>query len=255
MRILAPPGVFSPLSDTWLVADALRSETLPAGARVLDLCSGSGALAICAASRGARDVVAVEISRRAAATIRLNAWLNRVKVDVRRGDLFEAAGGEPFDLIVSNPPYVPAPEAELPTRGLRRAWDAGHDGRVVLDRICEQAPAHLRPGGVVLLTHSSVCGVDETLRALRAGGLEAEVMVRRRGPLGPLLRARVQMLERRGLLPPGQREEEVVVIRGVRTGGRYPRGRGAHVRRDHRSPAGVGSEAVDVLRGHGPAGG
>jgi release factor glutamine methyltransferase len=61
--------------------------------------------------------------------------------------------------------------------------------------------------------HSSVCGERTTLERLARHGLEAEVLVRRRGPLGPLLAARAQTLEDRGLLARGEREEEIVVIR------------------------------------------
>jgi release factor glutamine methyltransferase len=208
------PGVFRPISDTWLLADALDREALPPGARVLDLCSGSGALAVRAALGGPREVTAVDVSRRAVATIRLNAALNGVKVRTRRGDLLGAVAGERFDAIVSNPPYVPAPTDELPARGAERAWDAGRDGRALLDRICAAAPHHLRPGGVVLLVHSSLLDVEPTLDALRAGGLEASVVASQRGPLGPLMNGRRAHLEAHGLLEPGQREEVVVVVRG-----------------------------------------
>jgi release factor glutamine methyltransferase len=208
------PGVFRPISDTWLLADALDREALPPGARVLDLCSGSGALAVRAALGGPREVTAVDVSRRAVATIRLNAALNGVKVRTRRGDLLGAVAGERFDAIVSKPPYVPAPTDELPARGPERAWDAGRDGRALLDRICAAAPHHLRPGGVVLLVHSSLLGVERSLEALRAGGLKPSVAARERGPLGPLMNGRRAHLEAQGLLAPGATEEVVVVVRG-----------------------------------------
>ena len=117
MRLVTLPGVFRPISDTWLLADALDAEDLPARARVLDLCSGSGALALRAARRA--DTTAVDVSRRAVATIRLNAALNGVKVRALRGDLFDAVRGERFDAIVSNPPYVPAPtdDCTIPAAG------------------------------------------------------------------------------------------------------------------------------------------
>jgi release factor glutamine methyltransferase len=214
VRLVALPGVFRPISDTWLLADALDREPLPSGARVLDLCSGSGALAVHAALGGRREVTAVDVSRRAVAAIRVNAALNGVKVRALRGDLLGAVAGERFDAIVSNPPYVPAPTDELPARGPERAWDAGRDGRALLDRICAAAPAHLRPGGVVLLVHSSLLGVEPTLEALRAGGLEASVAARQRGPLGPLMNGRRAHLEASGLLAPGADEEVVVVVRG-----------------------------------------
>lgn len=218
MRILAPPGVFRPHSDTWLLADALRAQTIGARTRVLDVCTGSGALAVCAALRGARRVTAVDVSRRAVLAARLNARLNGVSVRALRGDLFAPVAQERFDLIVSNPPYLPADADELPRRGVRRAWDAGRDGRVLLDRICAGAAEHLRPGGALLLVHSSLCDGAATVRLLREQGLEAEVLVRRHGPLGPLLADRARMLEARGLLDPGAREEEMLVIRALAPG-------------------------------------
>jgi release factor glutamine methyltransferase len=214
VRLVVPPGVFRPISDTWLLADTLDAEALAPGARVLDLCSGSGALAVRAAMRGPRAVTAVDVSRRAVATIRLNAVLNGVQVRAVRGDLLAAVPGERFDAIVSNPPYVPAPSDDLPARGRERAWDAGRDGRALLDRICEQAPGHLRPGGVLLVVHSSLLRYERTAELLSAGGLEVDLAAQERGPLGPLMNRRRAHLEAVGLLDPGQREEDVLVVRG-----------------------------------------
>jgi release factor glutamine methyltransferase len=208
------PGVFRPISDTWLLADVLDREPLPDGARVLDLCSGSGALAVRAALGGrGREVWAVDVSRRAVLTIRLNAALNRVRVRALRGDLFAAVAGEQFDAIVANPPYVPAPTDALPESGPERAWDAGRDGRALLDRICSGAAGHLRPDGVLLVVHSSLLGPDATAADLLASGLEVDVAARERGPLGPLMRARRAHLEAAGMLAPGAAEEDVLVIR------------------------------------------
>jgi release factor glutamine methyltransferase len=214
MRIVTLPGVFRPISDTWLLADALRAQIVSPRAAVLDVCTGSGALAVCAALRGARSVTAVDLSRRAVLTARLNARLNRVRVRAVRSDLFSALGDARYDVIVSNPPYVPAETDELPARGAQRAWDAGRDGRALLDRLVAEAPAHLRPGGVLLVVQSDIVGVGPTLDGLSAAGLEPDVVFRRRGALGPLMRARVEHLEAQGLLGAGRREEEVVVIRG-----------------------------------------
>ncbi len=215
MRLLTPPGVFAPISDSRFLADVLREQTLPPRASVLDLCTGSGILAVTAAMRGARSVTAVDCSRRAVLTAKVNARLNRVKVKAVRGDLFEAVGDQRFDAIVSNPPYVPAETDDLPTKGLERAWDAGTDGRVVLDRLIEEAPDHLRPGGFLLIVSSSVLGTDLTLQAMRDAGLEdVDVVARQRGPLGPLMSARVHTLEARGMLKPGQRHEDVIIVRG-----------------------------------------
>jgi release factor glutamine methyltransferase len=179
----------------------------------LELCTGSGAVALEMAAAGAH-VTAIDVSRRSVATVRLNAVLRRVRVRALHGSLFEPVAGERFDLIVTNPPYVPARTDDLPGRGARRAWDAGRDGRALIDPICDAAPAHLKPGGAILIVHSSLCGTDLTLSRLGAGGLEADVVARERGPLGPLMLARVEQLEASGALAPGEREEDVVVIRG-----------------------------------------
>ena len=213
MRIVTPSGVFRPISDTWLLADALDREPLRPGARVLDLCSGSGALAIRAALRGPRDVTAIDVSRRSVLAIRLNAALNGVRIRALRGDLFEPVEGERFDAIVSNPPYVPAPTDDLPTTGPERAWDAGRDGRALLDRICAGARDHLTPDGVLLVVHSSLLGLDRTTTRLRQHDLEADVAATQRGPLGPLMRARRAHLEATGLLDPDDDHEDVLVIR------------------------------------------
>ena len=212
MRLITIPGVFRPLSDSRLLADCLRAEMSP-GAHVADVCTGSGVLAVTAALHGAGAVSATDRSRRAVWTTRLNARLNGVVVRAELGDLLEPLAGRRFDLIVSNPPYVPAETDRLPSRGAPRAWEAGRDGRALIDRLCDGAPDHLRPGGSLLIVHSSVCGEESTIRRLERHGLRADVLVRRRGALGPILSARARALEQRGLLGPGQREEDVVVIR------------------------------------------
>jgi release factor glutamine methyltransferase len=191
--------------------------SLPPGraASVLELCTGSGAVSLVAARAGA-SVTAVDVSLRSVWTVRLNALPRGLRVRALRGNLFGPVAGERFDLIATNPPYVPAASDTLPARGPERAWDAGRDGRALIDPICDAAPGYLEPGGAILMIHSSLCGVDETAARLRAGGLEVDVPVRERGPLGPLMLARVAQLEASGALKPGEREEELVIVRGRR---------------------------------------
>jgi release factor glutamine methyltransferase len=210
-RLLALPGVFRPRSDSWQLADAARRQPLPAGARVLELCAGPALAGLTAAREHGARLTTVDVSRRAALCAALNGRLNGVRVRALRGDLFAPVAGERFDLILANPPYLPGDEP--PRSGAARAWEAGWDGRVLIDRICAQARSRLAPGGVLLLVHSEVCGAETTLRMLRARGLSAEIAARQRGPLGPLLRTRRSMLEARGLLRPGQATEDVLVLR------------------------------------------
>ncbi|HEX2052516.1 MAG TPA: HemK2/MTQ2 family protein methyltransferase [Actinomycetota bacterium] len=220
MKLLRLPGVHKPVSDTWILADAMRQELRP-GARVADICTGTGALAISAAQAGAGEVVGVDLTLRAVVFARLNARLNGARIRVRRGDLFGPLAGEKFDVIVSNPPYIPAETEELPRRGTTVPLDAGLDGRALLDRICAEAPDHLLPGGVVLLVHSSICGTEKTVEALAAGGLQADVVFRKPGKLGPVMTARAAMMRERGLLGP-EDEEEIVVVRGRLAEARMP---------------------------------
>jgi release factor glutamine methyltransferase len=216
MRIMPLPGVFRPHSDTWMLAEVIAGDADLRGSAVLDLCTGSGALAVVAARSGAASVTAVDVSRRSALAVRLNAALNAVTLRVVRGDLLAPVRGQRFDLIVSNPPYVPSSAMRPPARGRTRAWEAGLDGRAILDRIVAHSPAYLRPGGSLLLVQSSVCGERRTLEALETVGLAPAVLERRRGPLGPLLSGRVAHLRRLSLIAEDGEEEELLVIRGVK---------------------------------------
>lgn len=215
--LLRLPGVYPPQEDTWLLADALAAERLGRDSRVLDLCTGTGALSLRAAAIGARHVTAVDISRRAVVTTQLNAILHRHSIRVIQGDLTTPVQDQRFDVVISNPPYVPAHDDVLPTRGVERAWDAGVDGRVLLDRICTHAPRVLAESGVLLIAQSVLSGIEKTQSMLEEQGLAVEVVARAEIPFGRVLSARAALFEARGLIAPGQRTEEIVVLRAAKS--------------------------------------
>ncbi|MFD7911962.1 HemK2/MTQ2 family protein methyltransferase [Streptomyces sp. NPDC059752] len=209
---MALPGVYQPQADTLFLAEALSQEELGPRTDALEIGTGTGALALHAAGRGAR-VTAVDVSWPAVVTARLNSLRRRLPLRVLHGDFATRTAGCRFDLVVTNPPYVPAPGVGLPSRGPERAWDAGPDGRGVIDRICAGAPSLLRPGGVLLMVHSAMCGAGETLDRLTGVGLAAEVTASASVPWGPVLRSRRTWLEQRGLAAATDEWEELVIIR------------------------------------------
>ncbi|WP_031081259.1 HemK2/MTQ2 family protein methyltransferase [Streptomyces sp. NRRL WC-3549] len=211
-RLVTLPGVYAPQHDTQLLMAAVNHEQIGPDTDVLDLGTGSGALALHAAQLGAR-VTAVDVARRAVLTARLNALIRRRRISVHRSDLLSALPGRSYDLVICNPPYVPSPLGALPRHGAARAWDAGCDGRAVLDRVCDTAPAALRPGGRLLMVHSGLCDSGTTVRRLTEAGLLATVTERARVPLGPVLRSRLRWLRETGLMDEEETTEELVVIR------------------------------------------
>lgn len=214
---VAVEGVYVPQQDSRLLVDVMADMGLARGRNAVDLCTGSGVVAVGAAEQGATSVTALDICPRAVRCARANALAAGVRVDVHRGSWARAVEFGPFDLVTCNPPYVPHdPDAgcdPLPAYvGPSRAWDAGYDGRLVLDPLCEAAPQLLGAGGTLLLVQSEFSGVRATLGALASVGLDAQVVARQWIPFGPVLSSRAEWLEQTGRLEPGRREEELLVI-------------------------------------------
>lgn len=215
---LAVDGVYPPQDDSMLLIDTLERTGLAAGRSVLDLCTGSGVVAISAAAMGASSVTAFDICPHAVRCSRSNAADAGVHVDVREGSWTGALDHAPFEVIVSNPPYVPTPSGGdmtwiPPSAGPARAWNAGRDGRAVLDPLCHSAAALLADGGSLLMVHSALAGVERSLDLLRFNGLDANVVASQSIPFGPVLSARAAWFELTGQIEPGCRTEELMVIR------------------------------------------
>jgi len=137
--------------------------------RILELGTGSGAIAVALASELPQaEIVATEIAPAALAIARRNASRNGVSNAIRflQGDLFTALDQElekDFDLILSNPPYIPRGEiahlgAEVSRWEPRAALDGGVDGLDFYRRIIEEAPSYLRPGGAVAVEIGAAIG-------------------------------------------------------------------------------------------------
>lgn len=216
--VVAAEGVYAPQEDSQLLIDIMEKTGLAVGRRVADLCTGSGVVAVNAALQGASSVTAFDICPKAVRCARGNALSAGTDVDVHLGSWARAVEFAPFDLVTCNPPYIPhAPEADrapVPsTAGPARAWDAGYDGRLVLDPLCEALPDLLADGGSLLLVQSEFADPRRTLAALSAAGMDAEIIAWQWIPFGPVLTARAEWLEETGRLDPGRREEELLVIR------------------------------------------
>jgi release factor glutamine methyltransferase len=162
VKLVTLPGVSAPSPWAACVAGVLRRETLPRRASVLDVQPESGILAITAAKRGARTVTAVDGSRSSTLSVRLNARLNGVRVKTLRCNMEKAIAGRRFDVIVSGAPGC--------------AEDADDDAPGLLDRLVAAAPDHLRPGGFLLVACAAGPSARFTVGALRAAGLDAEVV-------------------------------------------------------------------------------
>jgi release factor glutamine methyltransferase len=216
--VTAIPNVYKPQEDSRLLVDVMHQVGLIPGRRVLDLCTGSGFVAIAAAEMGCASVTAFDICAHAVRCSRDNAAGAGVQVDVREGSWVGALDCEPFDVVVCNPPYVPTPPGEgteviCSSAGPSWAWNAGTDGRLVLDPLCQSAPKLLCDGGSVLLVHSALAGVEESIECLESAGMKADVIASKWIPFGPVMSARAGWLEETGQIPRGRREEELVVIR------------------------------------------
>jgi release factor glutamine methyltransferase len=211
-------SVYQPQYDSRLLVDTMKWTGIVAGKRVLDLCTGSGFVAIAAAEMGCASVTAFDICPHAVRCSRDNAVDAGVDVDVREGSWTRAFDCAPFDVVVSNPPYVPTPPIDdtdliAPSAGPSWSFNAGPDGRLVLDPLCESATNLLCHGGSLLLVQSAFAGVQQSLDCLRSTGLDARVVASQWVPFGPVLSARARWLENTGRLRRGCRAEELVVIR------------------------------------------
>ena len=154
-KILVTPDVLIPRAETEqlceLVVDRVSGENL----RILDLCTGSGCIAVALATQLNCKVVATDISEAALKVAKQNAVINNVQVDFICGDLFKNVSGK-FDVIVTNPPYIAEEEKEiLPSSVLdfepHIALFGGDDGLDFYKRIKDNVRPYLSPRGMIFM--------------------------------------------------------------------------------------------------------
>ncbi|MDA8124193.1 MAG: peptide chain release factor N(5)-glutamine methyltransferase [Deltaproteobacteria bacterium] len=179
------PAVLIPRPETeCLVEEALACCGSGAASRIIDIGTGSGAIAVALASELPRaQIAATDLSPAALTVARRNAVRHGLaeRIEFLQGDLFAEAEG-PFDLICSNPPYITDEDYRLLPAGIREfepqgALIAGPDGLDVLCRIIREGVRRLSPGGTMLLEIGD--GQKESVEALfRDGGFYDNIRFR-----------------------------------------------------------------------------
>ena len=159
LELSVTPDVLIPRPETEILVD-VALQYLPDGGRALDLCCGSGAIALSLAQEAATaQVVAADISEAALKVAKANGVSHELqeRVEWFCGDFFAPlVGAAPFDIVVCNPPYVRHGdlaylEPEVQDHEPHLALDGGEDGLDCYRRIVHEAPGFIRPGGYLLM--------------------------------------------------------------------------------------------------------
>jgi release factor glutamine methyltransferase len=164
LELAVTPTVLIPRPETELLVERALALGSADERRVADLGTGSGAVALALAHERPRwRIVATDTSAAALAVARANAArLGLTQVEFREGSWFEPLGDAPFDLLLSNPPYVAADDPALEGPAVRYeprlALTPGADALACLGVLAHGAPPHLAPGGWLLLEHGATQG-------------------------------------------------------------------------------------------------
>lgn len=154
-------SVLIPRGDTEILAESAINyikhiQNNKASSKVLDLCTGSGILAVTIALETGADVLASDISKKALSIAKRNAKKLDANVKFFESDLFDGLTNQKFDAIVSNPPYIRSSEIDGLEREVshfepRLALDGGEDGLEFYRRIADGAVKHLKESGMIFL--------------------------------------------------------------------------------------------------------
>ncbi|MDP6703980.1 MAG: methyltransferase [archaeon] len=141
--------VYSPREDSFLIADSLE---LKGNEKVLDMGTGSGILAVVAASKGC-EVTAADINPGAVKCAKENAERNQVSIEVLESNLFENISGK-FDLILFNLPYIKMNEKP------KKVIDLSYNSPGTIEGFLKEYKEHLKPSGRAIVVSSSLSGIE-----------------------------------------------------------------------------------------------
>lgn len=180
LSFLVNSSVLIPRQDTEILVEEALKVITP-GMRVLDMCTGSGCVAISIAkyALGAK-VTAADISREAISLAKENARNHQAAVEFETGDMFKAVKGQ-FDVMVSNPPYISSGVIgtlmpEVRDFEPRLALDGGEDGLKFYRILTSLGRAHLKPGGYLMMEIGYDQGQEVTSLLKRQGYGEIKVV-------------------------------------------------------------------------------
>jgi|TARA_B110000914_G_C15471418_1_gene450854 release factor glutamine methyltransferase len=142
-------GVYEPAEDSWLIARHIPKLQ----GNVLEIGSGTGIISIHLAKKG-YQVTAIDLNPKAVEATKFNARNNNVNIEVLEGNMFDPVKSRKFDLIVSNPPYLP-PTDEYNDPELALAVEGGPTGSEFTISLLTQAKKYLNPNGSIYMILSS----------------------------------------------------------------------------------------------------
>jgi release factor glutamine methyltransferase len=202
------PQVYTPQFDTFMLLEHLSVGNSDI---VLELGVGCGLIALCLAQT-AKTVIGVDLNPHSVENAKHNAKQNSIKnAHFIMGDLYQPVGKRQFDLICANPPYVPTPPDWIQTEMIETAWNAGCDGRKVIDRIISGAKEHITPNGRIVLVQSSLADIEKTFSALESCGFRTQILAEKKLKLGPISMGRYKWLLSQEMLEDNLYERLVVV--------------------------------------------
>ena len=162
-------SIYEPAEDSWLLASQVKKYAQ--GKKVLDMGTGSGIQALTAKEAGASSVLAVDINRKALAEVQKKG------ISTQYSNLFTKVP-QKFDLIMCNPPYLPADAQE--DKESARATTGGKKGDEWILTFLTQAPKHLTKGGLMLLLLSSLTPRRKINALLKKQNLTKKVLIQQK---------------------------------------------------------------------------